>query len=448
MTDLADVAHRLARSHGVTNFQLAARIRGRDYSAAAGPSSGLESAPVDNESAYPIGSVTKAVTATAIMVLVQEGDLELDEPLADILPELRSASWPALGAVTVERVLSHTAGFASSVTIDDARATDRARWISTYARHHDLALVPGTAFSYSNIGYVLAGRVLEAVTGMPWHIAVTELVLRPVGVKPGFVLHESTRPTVSGHVTTNSGRTVPITTTSLIGVEEPAGGLTASAQDMVRIAEAAFIGNGHDLLDAATRASLCRDRTGDSITGPFGLADGWGMGWARYENGDATSVWMGHDGNSEGTSSHIRINPVTGDVVALNTGSSSGTQMWADLITEQTVAGMPHSGTSLAPSRGPRAHPRASAECVGVFRNGGDTVTVAARDDGRLDLGLTGEDRVLIELWEDLTFLLDRESDGRTGPGDRGRFLRSASSKITHVQFSGRLAARTAEWIR
>lgn len=156
--------------------------------------------PVDADTLFSIGSITKAFTATALMRLLPsasphsslppplggpggfgEGQrLDLDAPIWTYLPDLKLADEDVAARATMRQLLTHTGGWVGwAMNWSGPRDYGRdalARALPKMAQIPQLAPL-GELFSYSNNGYVLAGRVLEILTGRPFDTAVTRLVL-------------------------------------------------------------------------------------------------------------------------------------------------------------------------------------------------------------------------------------------------------------------------------
>lgn len=135
-------------------------------------------APVTADTLFPLASMTKAFTATAIMTLVQDGKLSLDQPVREILPELPEA-W---SAVTVRHCLTHTSGLPDAVS-DDLNVIpvsgERATLLELLA---DRPMEPvGRRSVYNQTGYILMGLVIERLGGRPYGRFVRERLLSPAG---------------------------------------------------------------------------------------------------------------------------------------------------------------------------------------------------------------------------------------------------------------------------
>ncbi|NID14639.1 serine hydrolase domain-containing protein [Luteibacter yeojuensis] len=146
------------------------------YSTSRGLSSIELNVALSAASRFRVGSLTKTVTAAAIMKLQAEGRLKLDDPVAKWLP-----GFPSAAGITVRELLNHTSG------ISDAWEAPLAEPLDTT---HRLALIgkagsdfpPGTDWRYSNSGYMVLGAILEKITGLGWSDAERELVLDPLGI--------------------------------------------------------------------------------------------------------------------------------------------------------------------------------------------------------------------------------------------------------------------------
>src|SRR5262249_16279746 len=125
-------------------------------------------------------------------ILVEEGKLRWNSTVAEIFPELAAAMTPGLRGVTLEQLLSHTSGIPSDNAafadllgktalqegnLDDLRYFMVQQWIT-----QPLSTEPGTTFAHSNMGYTLAGAMLERVGGKTWEELVTERVFKPLGL--------------------------------------------------------------------------------------------------------------------------------------------------------------------------------------------------------------------------------------------------------------------------
>ncbi len=195
-----------------------------------------DGAAPDARTVYRIASCTKSTTAAALLTLVAEGRLDLDALVTDFVPAFRGVRLPTPDSPvpTVRMLLTMSAGLPT----DDPWA-DRQESISD--RDLDAVLadgllfdsVPGTRFAYSNLGYALLGRVVAAVSGTTYTDAVSERVLRPLGLADTvFSAAESDGFVVTG-VRAFAGSWEPLPLTGP-GAFSSIGGLFSTVSDLAR----------------------------------------------------------------------------------------------------------------------------------------------------------------------------------------------------------------------
>ena len=158
--------------------------------------------PVTTDSLFQIGSISKVWTATLALQLADEGLLDLDAPVAEVLPELRLADPDVTKQVTMRHLLTHTSGIDGDVFTDTGRGDDCVEkyvaQLGDAAQNHPL----GATWSYCNSGFALAGRVIEKLTGGTWDAALTRRICRPLGLTHTVTLPEEALlyRTAVGHV--------------------------------------------------------------------------------------------------------------------------------------------------------------------------------------------------------------------------------------------------------
>jgi len=422
----------LACKHRVPGAQLAIYHGGATAASEVGELEFGTGRRVTRDTAFPVGSITKCFTATVAMILVADGDVDLDAPIGDYMPELDELG----DMLTLRQLLSHTSGLADSPGAAEASTPTLRRYVVEHVRRENLVLPPGTGFSYSNPGYALVGQLIETITGMPWSEAVESILLRPLEIEPAFVNLPGTkpprRPFATGHsVNTAVGRTRPVQQ-ARVSADAPAGALALSAEDLVRLGLIHVGPGAPELLPAAYAGQM---RRAVPLAEPFGLADGWGLGLAVYRQ--ETAGWAGHDGNADGTSCYLRVNPADGWVVALTSNANTGVGLWQDLLAELAHANVPIDPHRAPAPGGMRIAPPAG--CAGRYANGDVEYVVTAGGNGSVHLSVDGENFVPLTFHEDLTFSLLDPTSGRRVFG--GRFVREPiTGKLYGIQVGGRLA--------
>ena len=269
---------------------------------------------VTPDTPFVIGSISKSITALAVMQLVEAGEVDLDAEISQYLDSF--AGRPA-GAITVRQLLSHTSGF--STLQGNTSHTDATSGKDALERSVDgLAEVtpaygPGERWEYSNANYQILGRLIEVVTGQEYQAYVAANILEPIGMVNSFVadgeIHESM---ATGH-TPWFGTKRPHADNTTDRATAPQGGIIATAGDLALYMQTMMNGQD-DVLSAAGKAQMMRPA---SAASPF-----YGFGW--YVDSGNRSVW--HSGSTPGFETLATMVPAEkkGVVVLVNGGSGLG----------------------------------------------------------------------------------------------------------------------------
>jgi CubicO group peptidase (beta-lactamase class C family) len=229
--------------------------------------------PVTADSLFPLGSITKLFTATAVMQLVEQGAVDLEAPLSRYLPELAASGWYTT-APTVRQVLTHHGGLTGNLMegfeqkSPDPRAFLR---LPGQLAVQGPAGAPDTVFAYSNAGYGLLGCLVEKAAGTPYADAVTRGTLEPLGMtRTRFLLSEAdARQSVMGFDGKKQRAIYPIR-------DVPAGALMSSAADMERFMRFIFDGGGHGVLGRDAFAEMTsRQNAHVALDGEFSIGLGY-----------------------------------------------------------------------------------------------------------------------------------------------------------------------------
>jgi CubicO group peptidase (beta-lactamase class C family) len=265
--------------------------------------------PITKETIFYIGSTTKTWNATLVMQLVDEGRIDLDVPVKRYLPELRLADQQALDTLTMRHLLSMSSGIDNGPYLYLQRS-DAVEWYVNGLAEIPQIHAPGAMYGYSNAGSTVAGRVVEALTGMDWDTAITQRLLKPLGLRQSAALPSDVEehPTVTSHEIGLDGKAIRVASW-YDRAHGPAGSsLRQSAGDLMRFGAFHLGGGsrsgGRQLLRPATVARMQQAETHP----PKGfLADGWGLGWMLYERGGHSVC--GHAGGHLGQGSDFWFLP-------------------------------------------------------------------------------------------------------------------------------------------
>jgi serine beta-lactamase-like protein LACTB, mitochondrial len=300
------VAAEMARS-SIPGLSLAVVLEGEIRLATGYGLADLENfVPAKADTSYRLASLTKPITAVAVMQLVERGQLELDAPIQKYVPTFPEKQWP----ITTRQLLSHQSGI---------RHHTDAEWINT--QHFDslteslrvfkdspLVHEPGTKTLYSSNGYTLAGCALEGASDTSYPEFVRINILEPARMDRTQVDDnaELVPNRARGYKKDAAGRarnsSLADTSNRIAG-----GGFRGTAPDVARFA-AAFLND--ELLRKETVAwMLSRQKTRD------GKPTGYGLGWILASNPKTRECW--HTGGQPQVSNVLYLQPDTGIVVVV-----------------------------------------------------------------------------------------------------------------------------------
>jgi CubicO group peptidase (beta-lactamase class C family) len=143
--------------------------------------------PVKPETVFQSGSMGKQFTATAVMMLVEEGKVSLDDSITKYVPEAPAAWKP----VTVRNLLSHTGGFTDYPNNFNFRKDRTEEELLKIVAAIPLAFPPGTKWSYSNLGYLTLGILIHRVTGNFYGEMLQARIFQPLGMNTTRIMNEA-----------------------------------------------------------------------------------------------------------------------------------------------------------------------------------------------------------------------------------------------------------------
>lgn len=369
----------------VPGAALGVLVGGRVYEIASGVLHRGTGVPVTTDSVFLCGSIAKVYTATMIMRLVDQGKLELDARVVDVLPEFGTPDAAATERITIRQLLSHTGGVTNDFNHDTGRGDDCLAEYVAAAREVALDCQPGTAVSYGGLGYVVLGRVIEVVTGTTWDQAVQDLLAVPIGLAHTVTLPEQALKfrVAMSHLGEPGRDPEPAPEWDLMPRSvAPAARIISSAGDLVRFAGMHLAGgratDGTEVLSPEIVAAM-QHREIDVPDKWTVSADGWGLGWTLYDWDGIKG--FGHDGAAIGQYGYLRAIPSAGVAVALVTNGGGARQLYAalfrELLAELANVRMPE---PFGPAEPPV--PADITPFLGTYRRAGVVVTVRRAEDG------------------------------------------------------------------
>jgi CubicO group peptidase (beta-lactamase class C family) len=294
---------------------------GQDFVRGFGVTNITHPLPVDEDTIFQIGSTTKTFTAAAVMRLVEQGKLSLDEPIRSYLPPFKMQERAVTEGVTMRHLLTHTGGWQGDFFPDTGSGDDAlAKYVGLMAGLPQLTPL-GTLWSYNNSAFSLAGRVIETVTASTYEAALKELVLRPLALKRSYLFPAQVmvHRFAVGHATVDD-RPIVLRPWELTRASSPAGGIAASLRDQLRYARFHL---GHGTSEESEKI-LSRESM-DLMQRPQGPGPcdfEQGLAWRIRDNGDVRRVF--HGGMTFGQVSSFTIVPERKFVFALATNAMNG----------------------------------------------------------------------------------------------------------------------------
>jgi CubicO group peptidase (beta-lactamase class C family) len=262
--------------------------------------------PARPETVYRLASVSKPMTAVAVMKLGQDGRLDLDAPVTRYCPEFPEKPWP----VTSRQLLCHQGGvrwYRPDEQPRTRRFASLAEGLVLFAED-PLAFEPGTKVLYSTYGYTLLGCVAARAAGQPFLSLLQESVFGPAGMSETRAddVRELIPSRAQGYTRDGYGRLVNSALADM-SYKIPGGGLCGTAPDVARFGAALLSGR---LVAAGTlERMLTRQKTRD------GRSTGFGLGLALGNRGGKREAW--HTGGQERVSTVLYLQPDAGLAVAI-----------------------------------------------------------------------------------------------------------------------------------
>ncbi len=320
--------------------------------AAVGVSDLATQRPMRKDDLFWIASMTKPMTAMAVMMLVDEGKLSVDDPVEKHLPEFHNPWLKVTGSetamtlkrparpITLHDLLTHTSGIGDvPAPRPDASLAELVMACAQQPLHFE----PGTRWEYANAGINTLGRIVEVLSGEPFAAFLQHRLLNPLRMRdttfwptPAQVrrLAQSYKPRAGGGLERTDIYFIQGSLSSRRRTAFPAGGLFSTAADVAQFYQMMLNrggGHGHRLLSEQAVAEMTRTQTGDFKTG-FVEGMSWGLGFQVVKAPQGVTAML-----SSGTFGH---------------GGAYGTQSWADpakdlvLVMMIQRAGLPNGDAS------------------------------------------------------------------------------------------------------
>lgn len=329
----------LIAEHNIPGAGFAAARDGQIVATAAAGMANLDTGMcVDDTTVWQPGSIGKTYNAVLVMQLVDEGLLDLDAPVLQYIPDLRFADDVATRTITARQLLNHTGGIDGD-RLDESgalfgRGDDAVqRYVASLSDLPQM-LPPGRLWSYCNAGYIVLGRLVEVLRGMPYERVLAEKLLQPAGLDDTFCFPEQviTRNVAAGHIPMPDGGMSVSPIWAMGRANGPAGVVPyATMRDLLGFADILLrrgvAANGTRILSEAAVDEMLRPHV--ECPERELLGGHWGLGVMMRV--DPAPAIYGHDGNTFGQTAALRFIPERNIAFALITNRHQANAVFAVL---------------------------------------------------------------------------------------------------------------------
>jgi CubicO group peptidase (beta-lactamase class C family) len=382
----------LIEKHDVPGAAVAVHVDGEITDRATGILNTATGVEATVDSLFQIGSITKVWTATLVMQLVDEGLLDIDQPVRRYLPEFAVQDETATKSITTRQLLCHTAGFEGDHFRDTGRGDDSVeKYVATLVENQQI-FPPGELFSYNNDGYCALGRVVEVLREKPYDACLQEHLFTPLGLT-----HAAASPyeaimfrAAMGHVRPEPEADLALAPVwALARSNAPAGSmLSMRARDLLTFAAMHLnSGRGPDgtvVLKPETVSAMQEPQV--DVPRFELLGDGWGLGWELFRGSSKTMI--GHDGTTIGQNSFMRLVPEEKVAVALMVNGGNAVSAYGDVFSHllDQLAGIELPALPEPPADPPEID---TDRFVGTYTADVIDMVVSKDDEGRVWLDQT-----------------------------------------------------------
>jgi CubicO group peptidase (beta-lactamase class C family) len=281
--------------------------------------------PMTADTMFGIMSMTKPITATAVMILKEEGKLAYDDPVEKYIPSFAAAklkSGEPVHGLTIRSLITHTSGLVGEQTTEGSLEAT-----AEMLAKRPFGYQPGEKWEYSP-GLNVCGRIIEIVSGQPYDQFLAERIFQPLEMND-TTFHLTTEQRARIALVYKRSKSSDTGSAALTAVDReyhagepdvaaaPSGGLLSTAGDLDRFYQMVLNGgelDGHRILSAAGVREMTTIQTGDIVTG-FTPGNGWGLGWCVVREPQGVTATL-----SPGTFGH---------------GGKYGTQGWVDPVKQR-----------------------------------------------------------------------------------------------------------------
>jgi CubicO group peptidase (beta-lactamase class C family) len=327
---LCDQVQLAMRQYRVPGVAIGVVFSGQQHAAGFGVTNIEHPTPVDTQTLFLAGSISKTYTATALMLLKEDGLLDFHVPIRTYLPDLMLADEATAANVTMTHLVTHSSGWYGDFFVDTGSGDDAlAKYVGRLAELPQVAPL-GYLFNYSNAGMALAGRVIEVVTKEPFEKAMASFVIGSLAARNTYYYLDDviTRGFAVGH-TIRSGQQQVVRPYALPRALHPAAGVITTIEDVLDFArfhlDDGNTPSGLRLMSAAA-LTVMHSRIGPSLPDQDGIA----VNWFLDHIGDTSFIY--HNGSMPGQRSLLFLCPARQFALAILTNADTGDALTGSVL--------------------------------------------------------------------------------------------------------------------
>ncbi|MEL7039727.1 MAG: serine hydrolase domain-containing protein [Cyanobacteria bacterium J06592_8] len=305
-----------------------------EWFGATGVSDLAENTPLQPDDRFEAGSITKTFVATTLLQLTEEDQLSLDDTITDWLPTTVTDLVPNASEITIEQLLNHTSGIADYLDILAAEATlNPALFVQQWEGEQLVGFIdgvepffdPGEGWQYSNTNYILAGLVVESVTGNSYGQEIRDRILDPLELDNTFVFGEEEIPGgyIKGYWDFNGDGALDDLSITNLTWAGSAGSIISNTEDLADFFDGLLVDG--ELLEPETLDEML-----DTIPVESPNYDSYGLGIGTLES--RNRFWYAHRGQTLGFRSNLWYSPLEDITYVELINGRSSSNLVSDLL--------------------------------------------------------------------------------------------------------------------
>lgn len=373
--------------------------------------------PITPEMVFRIGSITKQFTSTAILKLVEEGKISLQDDLSKYLPGFKIPH-----PVTIEQLLNHTSGIKSYTSVPERMSTEAKKTkvsvaeMMGYIQSYPIDFAPGEKWLYNNSGYFLLGAVIEKVTGKTYNDYISQTFFKPLKMTASYPDDSKPIAKQAAGYAKGSGDAFVLADYVHPSIPYSAGSIFSTVDDLWKWNRAVF---GYKLV----KKELL-EKAWEPTKTTNGSVESYGYGWQLGKVGEAKAI--GHGGGIDGFLSFEVYVPEKEIYVALLSNNTAINPQDIAYTLAEEVAGINKNNPQAI-----ALTPEAGDQYVGVYKIDDNQERVITRNGNQYFSQRSGGTKFEIYPYAEDQFAF-------TESNSRIKFVRDASGKVVEMELHDR----------